>query len=129
MRKKKERKFSEMQILLGIHLRELGFLPAYEHKFCERDWRFDVALPEQRLAFEINGGQFTGGHRRGFWSKIEAVRRKRAGLLETPQEDEYDKLNTATFAGWRVLQFTNEQVNDGRAKAFIASQLESHEGS
>jgi very-short-patch-repair endonuclease len=126
MTKKKQDEYraSPMQILLGIHLRELGFLPEYEHHFCERDWRFDVACPRDRLAFEISGGQFTGGHRTGFWGKLEATRRKAMGKTGTPQEEEYDKLNTAQLLGWRVFQFTNEQVSTGRAKAFLEEWLQ-----
>jgi very-short-patch-repair endonuclease len=114
-----------MQILLGIHLRELGLLPDYELKFdADRNWRFDVYCQEQRIAIEIHGGQFSGGHRRGWWNKKEALRRQALGLRDTPQEDEYLKLSTATMAGWRVLQFSNEQVNDGRAKEFIGRFLD-----
>ena len=94
---------SQAQILLGIHIRELGVdRIEYEQTFCDRDWRFDVALPDYRVAVEISGGNWTGGHRRGF-----------------AQEDEYDKLNRAQILGWRVFQFTNAQVLDGRARAFL----------
>jgi hypothetical protein len=91
------------QILLGIHLAELGFRVTAEHYFCERDWRFDWADQKAKLAFECNGGMWTGGHRRG----------KRI-------EQENDKLNTATALGWKVFVFTNAQILDGRAKAFLS---------
>jgi len=99
-------KQTQAQILLGIHLAELKIFASAEYRFCWRDWRFDWANRDLRLAFECNGGQWSGGHRRG----------KRI-------EDENDKLNTAILLGWRVLQFTNEQVLDGRAKAFIKEHL------
>jgi hypothetical protein len=127
-RKRKSYKVSEAQVLLAIHLKELGITPTYEHKFCERDWRFDVCWPEQRLAWEISGGQYSGGHRTGFWSKKEAMRRKASGLVDTPQEEEYLKLNTALMLGWRVMQFTNQQVLDGRAKQFIKEHLAEQRG-
>ena len=116
-------KLTEEQILLGEHhLKELGVEQVlYEHYFCDnRDWRLDIYLPEHRIGIEIHGGQFTGGHRRGFWSKKEGARRRKLGLKETPQEDEYDKLNHAQMDWIRTLQFTNEQVRDGRAKEFLA---------
>lgn len=95
------------QFLLRQHLRELGFARMqWEWQFCDRKWRFDLADASRRLAFECNGGKWSGGHRRG-----KAI------------EDENDKLNTAILMGWRVLQFTNEQVLDGRAKAFLAEWL------
>jgi very-short-patch-repair endonuclease len=95
------------QILLALHIKELGLYRLFEVTVCEkRKWRFDIACPTERIAFEVNGGKWSGGHRRG-----KAI------------EDENDKLNTATLMGWRVLQFTNEQVLDGRAKAFLAEWL------
>jgi very-short-patch-repair endonuclease len=104
--KKKARKQTKQQILLGIHLRELGLQTVPELVFGNRHWRFDLSCDEHRLAFEISGGNWTGGHRRG-----------------KAQEDEYDKLNTAQMQGWRVLQFTNAQVEDGRAKEFVKGWL------
>ena len=95
------------QILLSVHLDELGLINEFELPVCEgRKWRFDICCPNERLAFECNGGKWHGGHRRG-----KAI------------EDENDKLNIATLTGWRVLQFTNEQILDGRAKAFLKEHL------
>jgi hypothetical protein len=112
---------NQQQILLGIHLSELGISYQYEVPFCSgRDWRIDVFLPDWRIGIEIHGGQHTGGHRRGYWGKKERQCREAKGWMETPQEDEYLKLSIATMQGIRILQFSNEQVNDGRAKAFIS---------
>jgi very-short-patch-repair endonuclease len=103
-----EYELTPAQILLGIHLDELGLSFVREHQFCDdRSWRLDIAIPEYRLAVEISGGNWTGGHRRGH-----------------AQADEYDKLNRAQMLGWRCLQFTNEQVLDGGAKEFIGKFLE-----
>ena len=98
----KNPKQTEAQILLGKHLAELHIFASSEYRFCERKWRFDWASRELRIAFECNGGKWSGGHRRG-----NAI------------DDENDKLNTATLMGWRVLQFTNEQIESGRAKEFL----------
>ena len=109
MTKKKsqsEYKLTNSQRLLGIHLDELGVNFQREYKFCERDWRIDIMLLDYRIGIEISGGNWTGGHRRGH-----------------AQENEYDKLNRATMEGWRVLQYTNEQVLDGQAQADIAKWL------
>lgn len=105
-------KQTEAQILLGIHLAELKFFASAEYQFCERDWRLDWASRELRIAFECNGGKWSGGHRRG-----NAI------------EDENDKINTAQMMGWRVIQFTNEQVLDGRAKEWLRPWLELKENS
>jgi very-short-patch-repair endonuclease len=101
-----EYKLTHPQILLGIHLDELGLEFRREEKFCERAWRLDIVIPHEMIAVEISGGNWSGGHRRG-----EA------------QEDEYNKLNEAQQRGWKVFQFTNAQVNCGWAKAYIAECL------
>jgi very-short-patch-repair endonuclease len=101
-----EYKVTQAQLLLGIHLDELGIRFQREFKFCERDWRIDLMLLDYRIGIEISGGNWTGGHRRG-----------------KAQEDEYDKLNRAAMEGWRVLQFTNEQVDCGYAKEFLGQWL------
>jgi hypothetical protein len=120
----KQRK-TEAQVLLALHLAELGIETVAEYHFWElRDWRLDLYAPAIRIGFEIHGGQFKGGHRTGFWGKKEYQRRRALGTQKTtPQEDEYTKLNAATMDGIRVLQFTNEQVLDGRAKKFIEEHL------
>lgn len=102
-RKPKERKQTKQQILLGVHLRELGYLPVAEFKVTDdRDFRFDWAQPEIKLAWEVDGGKWTGGHRRG-------------AMID----EENDKINAAQMLGWRVLKFTNDYVWDGRALAFM----------
>jgi very-short-patch-repair endonuclease len=102
-------KSKQMQDLMAIHLREL--FPTFEVKrevaFCsDRKWRFDLAV--DKLAIEIEGGVWVeGAHTRGmhFMSDME-------------------KYNRATLAGWRVLRFTPQQVNNGYAKSFIEEYLQ-----
>jgi hypothetical protein len=103
----KKKRLTPPQILLGIHLAELGFLTVTEHKFCaDRDWRFDRADLVNKVGYECDGGKRTGGHRRG-----DAI------------DDENEKINTATLNGWRVIKFTNEFVLSGEAKNFLARWL------
>ena len=55
-----------------------------------RRWRFDFAIPNEKIAVEIDGGAFTGGrHTRG------------VGFVR-----DQDKLNTATSMGWRVFRYS-----------------------
>lgn len=65
--------------------------PEREYKFfTTRKWRFDFAWIAERIAVEIEGGNFTRGrHTRpiGF-------------------EQDCEKYNSAVMAGWRVLRFT-----------------------
>jgi len=102
-----EYKRTPAQTLLGIHLKELGMLVFYEIHIPEDSARrFDLAAWNERLLFEISGGNWNGGHRRG-----------------AEQEKEYEKINTAQMMGWRVMQFTNRQVLTGQAKAFLEQWL------
>jgi len=76
-----------------------------------KDWRFDFALLEQKIAIEVEGGVFSGGgHTRGAY-----------------YTDNCKKYNTATLAGWRVFRFTTDQVVTGEAfhviKAAINNEL------
>jgi len=103
-----EYKLTPAQELLRIHLKELGLSPLLVELHIPEDshWRFDLAAWNDRILFEISGGNFTGGHRRG-----------------SKQEDEYNKINTAQMAGWRVMQFTNSQVLSGKARDFLKNWL------
>lgn len=74
-----------------------GRLPPFEreYKFCDRKWRFDFAWPSIKLAVEIQGGNFkNGGHNRG-----------------ASQGRDFEKINEAQLAGWRVLQFGTKQMD------------------
>lgn len=58
--------------------------------FPERRWRFDYAIPSEKIAIEVEGGVYTQGrHTRplGFLGDME-------------------KYNTATSLGWKLLRVT-----------------------
>ncbi len=82
-----EEKFlSCWELVHGLTLR-----PVMQHRFAapDRQWRFDFAWPEQKVAVEIDGGIFVhGGHNRGM--QITA---------------DHEKANYATMRGWRVLRY------------------------
>lgn len=64
-------------------VREFRFHPG-------RKWRFDFAIPEYKIALEVEGGVWTGGRHtspKGFLGDIE-------------------KYNMATLMGWRVFRTT-----------------------
>ena len=75
--------------------REVRFAPP-------RRWRFDFVIGNAPFAVEVDGGSWSGGHRRG----AEADR-------------ECDKLNAAALSGWMVLHFTPAQVERGHAASVI----------
>ena len=59
-----------------------------------RKWRFDYAVPEHKIALEVEGGVWTGGRHtspKGFLGDIE-------------------KYNTATLMGWRVFRTTLDDL-------------------
>lgn len=68
-----------------------------EYRFhATRKWRFDFALPDNRIAFELEGGIWSGGRHnraRGF-------------------TDDCEKYNAATLLGWRVFRFTSIMLDD-----------------
>lgn len=63
-----------------------------------RRWRFDYAIPAERIALEVEGGVWTGGRHtspKGFLNDIE-------------------KYNTAVVLGWRVVRTTPDKLmSDG----------------
>lgn len=59
-----------------------------------RKWRFDYAIPEHKIALEVEGGVWTGGRHTssvGFMKDME-------------------KYNTATPMGWRVFRTTPDEL-------------------
>lgn len=64
-----------------------------EYRFHpKRMWRFDYAIPEHKIALEVEGGVWTQGRHtrpKGFLGDVE-------------------KYNTATLMGWRVFRTTPE---------------------
>lgn len=82
--------------------------PRREYRFCpDRRWRFDFAWPEQKVALEVQGGQ---------WVKGRHVRGK--GF-----ERDCEKFSAAAILGWRVLPVTTDMVNDGRALRWLEQAL------
>lgn len=62
---------------------------------AKRKFRFDYAIPEYRLAIEIDGGAFIEG----------GGRHNRArGFIK-----DMEKMNLAAAQGWRVMHFTPQQ--------------------
>ena len=59
-----------------------------------RLWRFDYAIPEHKIALEVEGGVWTGGRHTSS-----------VGFLK-----DMEKYNTATLMGWRVLRTTPDDL-------------------
>lgn len=58
-----------------------------------RKWRFDYALPELKIAIEIDGGLFTGGRHSG-------------GI---GQKKDMEKMNAAAELGWLVFHYIPDE--------------------
>jgi len=88
--------------VLGLLVRQMAReglpSPVLEHRFHSvRRWRFDLAYPSYKIAFEYEGGIFAGGRHsrgRGFANDIE-------------------KYNTAGLMGWRVFRIHGDMVYQG----------------
>lgn len=94
---------------LAVQCRAMGLPgPQTEWRFDpERRWRLDYAWPEHMLAVEVEGGAWIGGrHTRpiGYMADIE-------------------KYNAAVLAGWRLLRFTPQQIEDGTALTAVKQAL------
>lgn len=82
-----------------------------EFRFDEnRKWRFDFAIPQVRVALEIEGGIWRAGrHNRG------------KGM-----QGDMDKYNSALVLGWRVFRFSTEDVLTGRARKYLREWREAN---
>lgn len=97
---------SDGERAMETHLRMVGLWPRFvtEYRFDpRRQWRFDFAALEERVAIEVEGGTWVkGAHSRG------------KGF-----EEDCEKYAEAAIAGWAVLRVTTHMVEDGRAIALV----------
>jgi hypothetical protein len=108
---------SAAELLLAAQLEQAGIPFEREVRFAPpRRWRADfcAVLPKDYapphwkppILIEVEGGSFTGGHKRG-----------------KAYESDCDKQNAAMDLGFRVYRFTPAMVEDGRALAVIRQAL------
>lgn len=121
-------------------------LPKFEtqYRFAReskgRQWKFDVAFVEQRVAVEIEGlvvrsvwvAQLDGDFPRlegGRVANVRSVDRTRvtSGRHATVQgfRDDAEKYNTAAELGWFVIRFLQSDVEPGHAIAMAQRVLHS----
>ena len=94
--KKQGKKVHRQLALLRFYLRALNLEFVEEYKFHPtRRWRFDLAVPELKLALEYQGHGTTG--------KTEHIG-GHASIVGLTQDCEKDF--AAVMEGWRVLKFT-----------------------
>lgn len=100
---------SNLERSLLFQIRALGLpAPETDHRFHPtRRWRFDGAYPDRLIAYEVEGGTWSGGrHVRGKGFERDCI-----------------KYNEAALLGWRVLRFTGAMVEDGRAVEILERAL------
>lgn len=102
---------SELSDVLSFHLRAAG-IRGYAREYLfhpTRRWRFDFAWPAERIAVEVDGGQWLQGtgHNSG-----------------TGRERDAEKDAEALLLGWKVFRFPTSMITDGRALAFVERALE-----
>jgi len=106
------RKLSAGEETLALHLRAAGIPFVRQFRFdLNRRWRYDFAIQpfDRKLAVEVQG--LTKGRALGAHQRVDGLTR------------EYEKLNAAVLAGWRVLLFTPAQVKSGYALETIKAAL------
>lgn len=101
---------SELEMKLHTRLERMG-LPMGELQYpvCEgRQFRFDRAWPDQRVAVEVQGGIWMAKGRHNTGEGIE---------------DGCFKASLAAATGWRLLPLTEKMIESGDAVRLIAQAL------
>lgn len=79
-----------------------------EYRFYKpRMWRFDYALPEYKIAIEVEGGIWTRGRHT-----------RPVGFI-----NDMTKYNTATLCGWRVFRTTPSKLLSDEFTSLIRSAV------
>lgn len=71
-----------------------------------RKWRFDAAYPEQKIAFEVEGGTWAGGRH----------------VNPIGFEKDCEKYNTATKMGWRVYRLTPKMIKEDYLEELVLEE-------
>ena len=91
--------------------REVQFVP-------DRRWRFDLAWPERRIAFECEGGT---------WMQTATGRSKGHAHPKRFAED-CIKYSAAAIYGWMVIRATPDQMRSGDAMELLRMAFDARDG-
>jgi very-short-patch-repair endonuclease len=97
---------TDAAIVLFAQILQAGLPGEWFREFTfheSRHWRLDVACPARKLGIEVDGG----------------VHRIKGKFLR-----DMEKWNALTFAGWRVVRVTPEQVRTGEALTMMRAFLD-----
>ena len=93
-------KFVEAEV--GCHVtRELAFHPT-------RNWRFDYAIEQYKVAIEVDGGVWNYGRHNSAQGYIHDL----------------EKLNSAAELGWIVIRITPQQRFSARTIEYVKGAIE-----
>ena len=92
---KKPKNTQKSDVFTQICKKGLNVEVVKEYRFHPiRKWRYDYAIPQLKIALEVEGGVWTGGrHTRG------------TGFLK-----DIEKYNTGTLMGWRIFRTTPSEL-------------------
>ena len=104
----KPRKQPKTDIFTSICKSDLKIEVVKEYKFHPtRKWRFDFAIPEHKIALEVEGGVWTGGRHTSS-----------TGFLK-----DMEKYNTATSMGWRVFRTTPNDLYNSKTLNMLKNAI------
>jgi len=103
---------SDLEETLAEQLRQRKETPPFvrEYRFHSvRQWKFDFAWPEYRIAAEVEGGV----EQKGWMTTKDGRRVPKQSRHSTPKgfREDCEKYNTAAINGWKVLRFPPSMVN------------------
>ena len=91
---------------------EFGIDLVTEHKFHpDRNWRFDYAIPEHKIAIEQEGG---------IWMKGKGAHSRPSGILR-----DMEKYTQANILGWIIIRRTPQQLTEQQTLNLIKCSIES----
>lgn len=93
----------KLQSLLPLYFKE-PFTP--EFRFCDRRWRFDFANKELMIAFEVEGGTWTGGRH----------------VNPIGYAKDCEKYNMAARLGWKVYRLVPSMISKEYLDELIAGK-------
>lgn len=105
------RKYEDMLVALLIHYSD-GTQPEREYRFHlpedgekQRRWRFDIAYPDAKIAFEVDGGTWSGGRH----------------VNPIGYEKDCEKFNMAVAQGWRVFRLTPKMITEEYIQTLVVA--------
>lgn len=107
---------------LIVQLRSTKFIPEPARDYIfhpTRKWELDLAWPDMKVAVEIHGGT------RGIYNKKTGKRVAGRHTQGGGFEEDRRKMNQAILLGWRVFEFTTQQVDNREAMAFLVDFFKS----